>query len=175
MYIEYYIHKSHTLTTPTNPPIVFAPRSFFLLLFFCYSIINVCDYVLHRFGFLIFLTTLALTSTSSASLVSFAVVTPLRETQTQFQLQIQVQTQTPIPICDCVCSPRDRMSPSNALCLPLFQATAPLLKTPLSQAQQQAYATAATTYTAVAARAAYGAAAAAAAQPALAGYATVAG
>ncbi|XP_036219683.2 uncharacterized protein Rbfox1 isoform X8 [Bactrocera oleae] len=54
-----------------------------------------------------------------------------------------------------------------------FQATAPLLKTPLSQAQQ-AYATAATTYTAVAARAAYGAAAAAA-QPALAGYATVAG
>ncbi|XP_039964952.1 RNA binding protein fox-1 homolog 2-like isoform X8 [Bactrocera tryoni] len=52
-------------------------------------------------------------------------------------------------------------------------ATAPLLKTPLSQAQQ-AYATAATTYTAVAARAAYGAAAAAA-QPALAGYATVAG
>nr|XP_043066884.1 trans-splicing factor Raa3, chloroplastic isoform X9 [Drosophila bipectinata] len=54
-------------------------------------------------------------------------------------------------------------------------ATAPLLKTPLSQAQQQAYATAATTYTAVAARAAYGAAAAAAAQPALAGYATVAG
>ncbi|XP_017841961.1 endochitinase A isoform X10 [Drosophila busckii] len=53
-------------------------------------------------------------------------------------------------------------------------ATAPLLKTPLSQAQQQAYATAATTYTAVAARAAYGAAAAAAAQPTLAGY-TVAG
>ncbi|XP_067647069.1 uncharacterized protein Rbfox1 isoform X7 [Eurosta solidaginis] len=52
-------------------------------------------------------------------------------------------------------------------------ATGPLLKTPLSQAQQ-AYATAATTYTAVAARAAYGAAAAAA-QPGLAGYATVAG
>nr|NP_001261680.1 RNA-binding Fox protein 1, isoform M [Drosophila melanogaster]AGB94374.1 RNA-binding Fox protein 1, isoform M [Drosophila melanogaster] len=57
----------------------------------------------------------------------------------------------------------------------ILNATAPLLKTPLSQAQQQAYATAATTYTAVAARAAYGAAAAAAAQPALAGYATVAG
>lgn len=56
----------------------------------------------------------------------------------------------------------------------ILQATGPLLKTPLSQAQQ-AYATAATTYTAVAARAAYGAAAAAAAQPALAGYATVAG
>uniref|UniRef100_A0A034VRH5 RNA binding protein fox-1-like protein 1 n=1 Tax=Bactrocera dorsalis TaxID=27457 RepID=A0A034VRH5_BACDO len=55
----------------------------------------------------------------------------------------------------------------------ILNATAPLLKTPLSQAQQ-AYATAATTYTAVAARAAYGAAAAAA-QPALAGYATVAG
>uniref|UniRef100_A0A1A9WT89 Uncharacterized protein n=1 Tax=Glossina brevipalpis TaxID=37001 RepID=A0A1A9WT89_9MUSC len=52
-------------------------------------------------------------------------------------------------------------------------ATGPLLKTPLSQAQQQ-YATAATTYTAVAARA-YNAAAAAATQPALAGYATVAG
>uniref|UniRef100_A0A1B0BD09 Uncharacterized protein n=1 Tax=Glossina palpalis gambiensis TaxID=67801 RepID=A0A1B0BD09_9MUSC len=54
-----------------------------------------------------------------------------------------------------------------------MQATGPLLKTPLSQAQQQ-YATAATTYTAVAARA-YNAAAAAATQPALAGYATVAG
>ncbi|XP_055841888.1 protein alan shepard-like isoform X28 [Episyrphus balteatus] len=52
-------------------------------------------------------------------------------------------------------------------------ATAPLLKTPLSQAQQ-AY-TAATTYTAVAARAYNAAAAAAASQPALAGYATVAG
>lgn len=56
----------------------------------------------------------------------------------------------------------------------ILQAAGPLLKTPLSQAQQ-AYATAATTYTAVATRAAYGAAAAAAAQPALAGYATVAG
>lgn len=53
-----------------------------------------------------------------------------------------------------------------------LQATAPLLKTPLSQAQQQAYTTAAT-YTAVAGmRAAYGAAAAA--QP-VAGYAAVAG
>lgn len=62
---------------------------------------------------------------------------------------------------------------SNIFFFKIFQATAPLLKTPLSQAQQ-AYATAATTYTAVAARA-YGAAAAAAVQPALAGYATVAG
>lgn len=55
-----------------------------------------------------------------------------------------------------------------------FQAAAPLLKTPLSQAQQQAYSAAAATYTAVAGmRAAYGAAAAAAAQP-VAGYAAVA-
>lgn len=54
-----------------------------------------------------------------------------------------------------------------------FQATAPLLKTPLSQAQQ-AYSAAAATYTAVAGMraAAYGAAAAA--QP-VAGYAAVAG
>lgn len=55
----------------------------------------------------------------------------------------------------------------------IFQAAAPLLKTPLSQAQQQAYSAAAATYTAVAGmRAAYGAAAAA--QP-VAGYAAVAG
>lgn len=53
----------------------------------------------------------------------------------------------------------------------ILNATAPLLKTPLSTAQQ-AY-TAAATYTAVAARAAYGAAAAA--QPAVASYAAVAG
>lgn len=55
----------------------------------------------------------------------------------------------------------------------VFQATAPLLKTPLSQAQQ-AYSAAAATYTAVAGMraAAYGAAAAA--QP-VAGYAAVAG
>ncbi|XP_055624956.1 AF4/FMR2 family member lilli isoform X3 [Toxorhynchites rutilus septentrionalis] len=53
----------------------------------------------------------------------------------------------------------------------ILNAAAPLLKTPLSQAQAQAYSAA--TYTAVAARAAYGAAAAA--QPAVAGYATVAG
>lgn len=55
----------------------------------------------------------------------------------------------------------------------IFQATAPLLKTPLSQAQQ-AYSAAAATYTAVAGMraAAYGAAAAA--QP-VAGYAAVAG
>lgn len=54
-----------------------------------------------------------------------------------------------------------------------FQATAPLLKTPLSQAHQ-AYSAAAATYTAVAGMraAAYGAAAAA--QP-VAGYAAVAG
>ncbi|XP_062709886.1 RNA binding protein fox-1 homolog 2 [Aedes albopictus] len=52
----------------------------------------------------------------------------------------------------------------------ILNAAAPLLKTPLSQAQQ-AYNAA--TYTAVAARAAYGAAAAA--QPTVAGYATVAG
>lgn len=52
-----------------------------------------------------------------------------------------------------------------------FQATAPLLKTPLSQAQQ-AYSAAAATYTAVAGMRAYGAAAAA--QP-VAGYAAVAG
>lgn len=58
----------------------------------------------------------------------------------------------------------------------MLQATAPLLKTPLSQGQQ-VYAAAPNTYTAVAARAAYGAAAATAtaAQPTLAGYATVAG
>ncbi|CAD7083647.1 unnamed protein product [Hermetia illucens] len=53
----------------------------------------------------------------------------------------------------------------------ILNATAPLLKTPLSTAQQ-AY-TAAATYTAVAARAAYGAAAAA--QPTVAQYAAVAG
>ncbi|XP_044003828.1 RNA binding protein fox-1 homolog 2 isoform X6 [Aphidius gifuensis] len=52
-------------------------------------------------------------------------------------------------------------------------ASSPLLKTPLSTAQQANYAAAAT-YTAVAARA-YGAAAAAAAQPQVAGYAAVAG
>ncbi|KFB35927.1 hypothetical protein ZHAS_00002883 [Anopheles sinensis] len=51
-------------------------------------------------------------------------------------------------------------------------AAAPLLKTPLSQAQAQAYSAA--NYTAVAARA-YGAAAAAAQQPTVAGYTTVAG
>lgn len=57
----------------------------------------------------------------------------------------------------------------------VFQAAAPLLKTPLSQAQaQQAYSAAAATYTAVAGmRAAYGAAAAA--QPTMPGYAAVAG
>uniref|UniRef100_A0A1Q3FVY5 Putative conserved secreted protein n=1 Tax=Culex tarsalis TaxID=7177 RepID=A0A1Q3FVY5_CULTA len=53
-----------------------------------------------------------------------------------------------------------------------LQAAAPLLKTPMSQAQAQAYNAA--TYTAAAARAAYGAAAAAA-QPTVAGYATIAG
>uniref|UniRef100_A0A182P0Y9 Uncharacterized protein n=3 Tax=Pyretophorus TaxID=44537 RepID=A0A182P0Y9_9DIPT len=53
-------------------------------------------------------------------------------------------------------------------------AAAPLLKTPLSQAQAQAQAYSAASYTAAAARAAYGAAAAAA-QPTVAGYTTVAG
>lgn len=52
-----------------------------------------------------------------------------------------------------------------------LQAAAPLLKTPMSQAQQVAYNAA--TYTAAAARAAYGAVAAA--QPTVAQYATVAG
>ncbi|XP_039446545.1 serine-rich adhesin for platelets isoform X10 [Culex pipiens pallens] len=54
----------------------------------------------------------------------------------------------------------------------MLNAAAPLLKTPMSQAQAQAYNAA--TYTAAAARAAYGAAAAAA-QPTVAGYATIAG